>query len=317
MGSFNMACMLSGMPIGYGTAVRMILIKKSPYKQGGGIGCHPTWLWSPCTVAIRGTYTDYGQIDPHPDDAAMLDLSLKAVNKHLFPVEQGKNEYHDVAVKDISTWENIQDGLRAGRILIQNRHSQAEPSPLTFVYIREDVWQAMLTMENEERTFWRSHRKCGDGTLAGARMVAKAWFDSYLSEVIKEKKKRSKDKNFLGASIHALAGLTAQHRADEKSEFGLWFHSEGHSHIIRLEIIGLMRDNLTNGICTMEDPMFIKLFDALCELDHVNGMMNMPTKLWTPMQSSGQEYHWGTISKFYEKMAGISAAAQKEHEEDC
>jgi hypothetical protein len=304
--------MISGMPIGYKTKVRMILIKKSPHNEGTGIGCYPSWLWSPVSVPIRGEYDDYGSMDPHPDDMEMLELSLAALNKHLHPVELGANQYHDIAVGDISSWKVARDALRAGRILIKNRYTAAPPSPLTRVYIREEVWQAMLSMKDSERSFWRSKdRACGDGTLEGNYKVANAWFDIYLSEAAKYKNSPSSV-----PGLEALGPLMAQSKADLGSEFDLWFKAEGQSHLIRSEIIFEMRDKLTNGTWTRESPMFVKLLDGLCELDHVNGMMRMPGKIWMPMATCGQEYHWGTTKKFYKKMLDIATALKKDYDED-
>lgn len=311
MGSFNESCMISGMPIGYKTKVRMVLIKKSPHNEGTGIGCYPSWLWSPVSVPIRGEYDDYGSMDPHPEDMDMLELSLVALNRHLHPVELGANQYHDIAVSDISTWRTAQDGLRAGRILIKNRYSASPPSPLTRVYIREEVWQAMLSMKLNH-TPWRSKdRATGDGTLEGNYKVANAWFDVYLSEI---GKRGNGGPPVPG--LEALGPLMAQSMADLASDFEFWFKAEGQSHLIRTEIISTMRDNLANGTWTRETPMFVKLLGSLCELDHVNGMMRTPGKIWMPMATSGQEYHWGTIKKFYKKMLDISTALKKDYDED-
>jgi hypothetical protein len=66
MGSFDYTCAVSGLPIGAGDDVRLMLLTQNPYhhgKKAGAMTCGMNDVWFPRTFPLRGRYNDYGGVD--------------------------------------------------------------------------------------------------------------------------------------------------------------------------------------------------------------------------------------------------------------
>ncbi len=120
MGSFNVTCAVSGLPIGGGTAVRYLLLTQGPYHRPGDFAVGSDAAWFPRTPPMTTHYYDYGRVD----DLAPR-LMAKAwraqLREDLVPMPVGENSCHDVSVRRGSTLRAMIEAsterrLRVGRV---------------------------------------------------------------------------------------------------------------------------------------------------------------------------------------------------------
>lgn len=295
MGSFDGTCMISGLPIGGGERIKMILIKKSGTNDGAGYLCHPYSAWSPVSPPISGRYDDYGRCEVDDDQRLVLDFALKALNEVHMPVEQGENQYHDIALPDILSEENLSEGLRTGRILLKNSYPPGTTAPMTSVFIREDIWDALLSIE-PKRSEWKEPY---DFKLLQKAAISyfKPWYG-----VIE------------GSQRHRR--LTLKFELHGPANFAHKFYGEGFSFVIKQKYLNVMKDNLMDGTWDLQNPVFLQLLKGFTELAWVGDMMYAPMKMWHPVATSGQDHDLESCKAFYEKILEVTAERHREREED-
>lgn len=286
--------MISGLPIGGGERVRTVLIKRSGTNNGAGILCHPFSGWSPVSPPLPGKYDDYGQCEFDKGYKEVLDFTLKALNNVHVPVEQGENEYHDIAIPDLLSEQNLKEGLRTGRILLKNSYPPGTTSPMTAVFIREDVWNALLSIEPPESE-WNKSR-----TYKDTQKMAHDWFRPWH-----------------GVAPHSERCLRLRIKFDLSGfHFPGLFSSEGYSAIIRQEFLLTMRENLMKNVWNPENPTFKLLLQGFVELAWVGDMMYAPMRAWHPVATSGQDHDLAACKVFYEKILAVTTERWREREED-
>lgn len=293
MGSFNETCMVSGLPIGYGDEVRVVVIKKSPYKESGCL-VYPSDLWSPVSMPIRAKYDDYGNAYPIKEDETMAAFALGLLNTALEPIEQGENQYHDIAVKSLDSWDILLNACHEGRLRFKNSYSGVPWSPATRVMIREDVWQSML--KQKFSGWW------GKSNLVQTLKDADEYFKHFVN--IDDTYPHSK----------LLARMQAEHGGKKGPGWSYNFYAEGYSFIIKNVFLSRMEDKLTSGEWTLEDSLFKQISQAFSELAFVQYQFRYIGKMWTAMMTSGQEYHWKECMTFHQNVAKIAEALVKEQE---
>lgn len=175
MGSFDYTCAISSLPIHAGDKVRYILVTENPCGERGSRACGPYDSWVPRTFPIKGEYNDYGTIETYAEG---LGANLVLDGFKLDLITRGDNRYHDVPVSRDTTFPELLNAIRGGRVLVREYcrfepDGAAEralarleaklgdkavgilPSPTRKVWtekplaihqvlIREDVWQALL-----------------------------------------------------------------------------------------------------------------------------------------------------------------------------
>ena len=85
MGSFNVACAISGLPCTPGDPVYAILLTRN--KAGDSRDSYPNDVWVPRTPAMLGTYADYGRVDFSDEIAEQTLQRLACVMLDLESVE--------------------------------------------------------------------------------------------------------------------------------------------------------------------------------------------------------------------------------------
>lgn len=96
MGCWNHTCAITQLPVLNGEEVVTIWLRqqKTPIDSY----CYPDGEWTPIPFALVGQYDDYGSVD-HFVDTESLKIFEDYIRYNLDEVEQGENEYHDIAVK--------------------------------------------------------------------------------------------------------------------------------------------------------------------------------------------------------------------------
>jgi hypothetical protein len=91
MGSFDMACGISGLSLGFGQPVKMYFIA-SNYDLD--VLCYPTGLYVPCSFGIDMVYDDYGRYEFDVQQPAWQDF-VGFLRKQAMHVPVGNNECHE------------------------------------------------------------------------------------------------------------------------------------------------------------------------------------------------------------------------------
>lgn len=94
MGSWNKTCGLSGLHIFYDTPVNVFLLERVNDIEDM---CYGTCLYRPLLLPFYSHYNDYGAGEN--SSGPFLDVIMDSLKAELIEVEQGENEYHDIAVK--------------------------------------------------------------------------------------------------------------------------------------------------------------------------------------------------------------------------
>lgn len=299
MGSFNETCMVSGFPIGYGDEVRVIMIKKSRYKESCCL-VYPSDLWSPVSMPVRAKYDDYGRAFPIPENQTMAEFALGLLNTVLQPVEQGENKYHDIAVQCLDNWDILLDASHEGRLLLKNSgHPTA--SPATRVMIREDVWQSMLAT-----SFRKDWRNRSPYTVDRCQESARRYFSNFVNM------DTSSPINALIARMNAENGT-----GDEDGPgFSYNFYNEGYSFIIKNVFFDRIQDKLESGEWGLDHPLFQQIERAFVELAFIQRHFHYIGKMWVPMMTSGQDQQWDECMEFHAKLARVARVQVRERIED-
>lgn len=94
MGCWNHSCLISNLHILAGQKVRVFLLAKNKIE---GSFCYNNALYTPCLISFDAAYDDYGG----GEDASGfgLPIAINELKSQLMELEQGENEYHDLAVK--------------------------------------------------------------------------------------------------------------------------------------------------------------------------------------------------------------------------
>lgn len=302
MGSWNETCMISGMPIEPGDKIKMIILEENTCTDRGASGCYSTDFWGPASVPISCEYNDYGDFSEHAPDSLDCQVILETLRKRHYPVPEGANSYHDLAVPHLNEWKDLWQGLEKGRLAVQDifkSYRETNPDPLKRktehallckVYIREDVWNSIC--ESEITNY--------NGTL-----TTKVLFDQgyeYFRELAKVFREFEENKSPAEDKFRYFL------RIDKSGTWRQWFSgangcSEGVDHII-----SDLSLRFENGTLALHDPEFLKILKALAELAFVKAYTSDIRFAWHPTIGAGsQESEPLTRVDFYARMMKVAA----------
>lgn len=292
MGSWNETCLVSGLPIRCGDRVKMVLLEKgnSIDDENCQTGVYPWAFFAPITVPVSGEYADYGYIDVDDENSSSCRTMLRFFQNQHVPIEQGKNQYHDIAVPKIDTWDEFTTALYAGRLYFKHTYTTTSKGAYK-VFIREDVWNEVMKMKF---TGWR-------GTTELSRVVAEAakYFDEIrdIIRVIDECQKLGNDQQTL--KEHSLMLLDL--KLNRSNSFAGNFMSEGQSPGLS-ETLRLLETFMREGLD------FQETIQNMAELAFMNTAFQWLRKTWHPTTGSGsQADDVGECMEFYTRM-GILAS---------
>lgn len=319
MGSYEVTCNISQLPITGGTPVRVLFLGKCPYSMddtneaalGEGNnsreGCYSTDFWYPRMVPLKAEYYDYGQVQKVEGGLNQI-LFWEQLVKDLWKVDQGPNPFHDPASSHNMDWDRMWDVVTEGRLRIKRKHVSREDghkaTPVCAVMIREDAWQAMLALENP----WKD---CGrrDGyrpvslTLkyykAKITEVAKEVLATPVSDWEREYMERNPDFQSFRYSLLQDLFLDSNNPA---GALGLEFYFK--SLIEAVEV----------GEYTLECPEIQDMFQRIAEVQHVKNLYSALRRTWHPGTGQGsQSVEFLAEAQFHHAMAmiGYRAADQE------
>lgn len=138
MGCWNKTCALSGLHIKVGDDTYVFVLEQ----QEEFDKCYSTGLYAPVLLPFESKYNDYG--GGEQSTGAGFNAIMEAIEKNLVEVEQGSNQYHDIAIKREDFDEDLFfEGVHEGRLAISNPW-RPDGVPLSFAMIRKDVLDNIL-----------------------------------------------------------------------------------------------------------------------------------------------------------------------------
>ncbi len=309
MGCWNATCQISQLPIFAGDKVRFLLLTHSPYSLveakingneencGEGAakdGCYSTDFWFPRTIPIKAQYNDYGSVEN-----AKLDINAEiwfdGFKQDLIELPQGKNEYHQSAVKKDMNFDQLLKNLQDGRLRVTQTGSfckKGRELPVCQAMIREDVYQSILSMPLET---WIGETISFDLVYKDA----KSFFNSTY-----------KDSTQLpGMSKGVIKYLVREGKAN--------FSLSGIPFTIGLEYYNeWLVDKFVDKKLAIKDRKVQGLIKDIAEFYYVSRGFSLLRKGWGPQvgagsQGSNLEFH----HQFHSSIAGISKKIIEEFEE--
>jgi hypothetical protein len=125
MGSFDISCSLSSLPITVGTPIKMLLLssnKESKYEDALG-GFDPYGFWRVRTPPIDAIYNDYGRGKPLDGQEEAIALWEKGFDLDIVEQGVGDNTFHDVATFKGMNFEEILNAIHESRLFVKGEGS--------------------------------------------------------------------------------------------------------------------------------------------------------------------------------------------------
>ena len=145
MGCWNGTCAITNVPVMHNDEV-VVLLLTNQYGLDDN-KCYPNSYWQPYSLYFEGKYNDYGAVeDCH---GPMLEYIMDDVKHHLYEIEQGENEYHDIAVKqDGFNIDKFFEADHERRLFIKSgwksRFIKSDKQQLTHIIILKDVFDGLI-----------------------------------------------------------------------------------------------------------------------------------------------------------------------------
>jgi hypothetical protein len=174
MGSFNTACFASRQIIATGdSCLVMPIIQQSSYEpvsltygeaQASLHGvcnsvCYPTRFWKPIGAFFEAKYYDYGRVTL--DDTSLnrfkLNEFIREALQYTPVVQQGSNEYHDVAY-DLQKFMAEQTPELLKYLTTPRGEPRPEFQPDLFFSQGVSCWNYLWDVAQEHRMFWRNYK---------------------------------------------------------------------------------------------------------------------------------------------------------------
>lgn len=311
MGSYDVTCNISQLPITGGTPVRVLFLGRCPYSMdpqneaalgsgdNGREGCYSTSFWYPRMVPLKAKYYDYGQVTNVEDGLNQL-LFWEQLGKDLWKVDQGPNPYHDPASSHNMDWDKMWDVVTEGRLRIKNQYARDDgfkAVPVCAVMIREDVWQALLALQNP----WKGYSRRDSYKLVALTLD---YYKSQMTEAIK---------TILAVPLtewdHEYAKTHPDYRPFRYySAFQeLFLDNNNPAGALGLEFYlrGLI-DAIEAGEYTLESPEIQEMIERIAEVQHVKSMYSALRRTWFPGTGQGsQANEFLAEAQFHHAMAMI------------
>lgn len=317
MGSWDETCAISNMPISPGDRVKVLILQENVTHDRGSSGCYATDFWTPASVPFSAVYDDYGRFREFDESGVVAQVILSALRKHHYPIAQGENKYHDLAVPHVDDWTTMWNGLAKGRLALKNiygRSTHQDPIKLrpdfslcAKIYIREDVWNAICDGEIEN---WRGST------------TAKSLFDEgleYFKEQVQALHELEVEKATSDDSEEAQLrrGLKAFRFLNSTSEWRCRFADFRGGSVVLSGCLDAVVEQFSSGALTLDHPEFLRLLKSFSDLAFMSMYFNSMRKMWHPTTGTGsQENEHMTRVDFHLKMAAVALAAYNKSNKD-
>lgn len=173
MGSYNINCGISDLPVVEGEEVFVIPIQRCVEvvsgkvisrrcKEGNDVyidhlGCDSDSWWKPFSSAFKAKYTGYGSFIPNDLEELEKGLYTRLNDdsgfNNIAVTEQGENEYHDLAFNwaDLSQiedkevkWRKVEKCINKNRVFVENYFFNPTLTQISFCVMKASVYNFFL-----------------------------------------------------------------------------------------------------------------------------------------------------------------------------
>lgn len=218
MGCWNKTCGLTNLHICAGTPVYVFVLEKNPDPSER---CYSSAFWMPVLFHFESEYNDYGGGTNSSSD---INFILQGIRKRLVEVEQGPNQYHDIAVKrDSFNEELFFESVQENRLKVQSYNNDVD---VDFVMLRKDAVNEILENWEQEQYIGGTNPETAYRKFKYADVIAEIpdvinRLDSKLSANSNERL------NSLTRSMFTMDGLPGLYEYQEKTLIQMYLQS-GH-----------------------------------------------------------------------------------------
>ena len=259
-------------------------------------------------VPLKAEYYDYGQVQKVEDGLNQL-LFWEQLRQDLWKVEQGPNPYHDPASSHNMDWDKMWDVVTEGRLRIKQKYVSREErhkaAPVCAVMIREDVWQAMLALENP----WEGYDRQDSYKRVALTL------DFYKTRITEAVKK------ILATPVSDWEREYAETHPDfspfryYEALRDLFLDNNKPAGALGLEFyLKSLVEAIEAGEYTLESPEIQDMIQRIAEVQHVKSLYSALRRTWHPGTGQGsQSVEFLAEAKFHHAMAmiGYRAADQE------
>lgn len=188
MGCWNGTCMISNLPILAGEEIKLVILY-SPTGQIKGLSnlsgfCYSTDLLRPAFFPLTGKYNDYGMIEEIVEDWC-LELTTNILKKH-YPKIMTERRSDVKEFQDYTIYDFL-EGIERGSLKV-SVNNEFEWSPFSFVMIRKDIWDGIVTNQKSGLCYWNDRREGTDDYYIDAVTYCKRKIESSLNDRKKHQK---------------------------------------------------------------------------------------------------------------------------------
>lgn len=137
MGCWNKTCGLTRLHIREGDPVYVFALQKTTSHER----CYSTAFWQPCLLPWTAVYNEYGSGEQ--DAGVGLKLVIDGIAKNLVELEEGENQFHDIAVKrEGFDLKRFYEAVHEGRLFVKDFMNQ--DAEVDFVMMRRECVDDIL-----------------------------------------------------------------------------------------------------------------------------------------------------------------------------
>jgi len=142
MGSFNATCIVSGLPIQAGDAVRYLALTESKHNPSNKWSCYVSGRWQLRTVPLRAEYNDYGSVE-NIQPGLVERVFFKSFDLDVVEKGVGDNQCHDVHVRKGMSQAEWLTALWEGRVFVRSQYgwNTMTPEELYVIMKKQDEGQ--------------------------------------------------------------------------------------------------------------------------------------------------------------------------------
>lgn len=316
MGCWNKTCGLTTLPIHCGEEVMVVPIVQSPYKDR----CYSTALWHPVFLPFWAKYDDYGGGDN--STGSLLSSFIEYAKENLVEMEQGPNQYHDIAVKASDfTESSFYEAVHEGRLNFNGY--QGRQQNVDFVMIRKDVIDKF-----KDRHVFEAYVGEGKGSVGYSKSyINYTWSDmiSHIPEFVANvKAEMTAPEKYEG---HAAMRVNYLRALNPTGEYGDKFKGANlvpswlnlNSSSVRESALWEVRDTIALATVS-DDNLAAEMVEDVLTLRFVNYLMSSMRKIWVPgchEGSQGEELEvYAMLGDIYKERKAERAAEMGELYDD-
>jgi hypothetical protein len=279
MGSWNKTCGLSNLHITAGTPVYVFVLEKNKDYEH----CYSTSLFAPLLLPFESVYDDYGGGENSSGPA--LDYIMNMIKKDLVELEEGENQYHDIAVKkeDFGP-EKFFEAVHEDRLSIQGR--RAEPTQLYFTMMRKDIVDDILANRTIEDYVGDGKGTCGYGNNYVKYKFADIVADirPLLNDAMEIVSNIDKELR----SLKMFSGLDYMFDQDYENKVLKWMRGDSYRYSRIVDMKQVISKGLEIGTVDSINKVAALLEEYLKGI-YIDGFMHSARKTWIPGGHEGSQ----------------------------